>query len=174
MIPNNPRIQKWEKPPCDFIKINVDAAIINNMTGLGVIARDSNGLVLGSITDYMENQIEGECAEAEDLRDGIIWAQDSNVTRAIFETDCTSLVNRIKKHREDITIFSNRMKKIANLLDFFTEVKINWIGQMSNRVAICLSKLALNKHCTPSLDMEYPYDIYELVMIDSCMKGSGL
>ncbi|MBA0834154.1 hypothetical protein Goarm_006534 [Gossypium armourianum] len=87
MISNNPRIQKWEKPPCDFVKINVDAAIIDNMTGLGVIARDSDGLVLGGIADYRENQMEGECAKVEALRDRIIWGRDNNVARAIFETD---------------------------------------------------------------------------------------
>ncbi|MBA0862317.1 hypothetical protein Goshw_007101 [Gossypium schwendimanii] len=143
MIPNNPRIQKCEKPPCDFVKINVDAAIIDNMTGLGLIARDSDGLVLCGIADYRKNRMEG------------------GVRRA-------SLVNRIKKDREDTTIFGYRIKEIIGLLDFFTEVKINWINQMSNRVADCLRKLALNKHCTLSFDVEYPYDIHELVMIDSC------
>ncbi|MBA0743547.1 hypothetical protein Gogos_006213 [Gossypium gossypioides] len=57
------------------------------MMGLGVIARDSDGLVLGGIADYRENQMEGECAEAKALRDGIIWGRDNNVARAIFETD---------------------------------------------------------------------------------------
>ncbi|MBA0717612.1 hypothetical protein Golax_005413 [Gossypium laxum] len=109
------------------------------MTGLGLTARDSDGLVLGGIADYRENRMKG-----------------------------TSLVNRIKKDREDTTIFGYRMKEIIGLLDFFTKVKINWISQMSNRVAACLSKLALNKHCTLSFDVEYPYDIHELVMIDSC------
>ncbi|MBA0688637.1 hypothetical protein Goari_006409 [Gossypium aridum] len=55
------------------------------MTGLGLIARDSDGLVLGGIADYRENRMEGECTEVEALRDGIIWGRDNNVARAIFE-----------------------------------------------------------------------------------------
>ncbi|MBA0708575.1 hypothetical protein Golax_023679 [Gossypium laxum] len=79
----------------------------------------------------------------------------------------TSFVNHTKKYREDIIIFGYRMKEIIGLLEFFTEVKINWIGRMSNRVANCLSKLVLDKYCTLSFDMEYPYDIHKL-MIDLC------
>ncbi|KAK5810742.1 hypothetical protein PVK06_026059 [Gossypium arboreum] len=60
--------------------------------------RDSDRFVLGGIADYRENRMEGEWAEAEALRDRIIWTRDNNVVRAIFETGCTSLVNHIKKY----------------------------------------------------------------------------
>ncbi|MBA0878236.1 hypothetical protein Goshw_013077 [Gossypium schwendimanii] len=49
MIPKTPRIQKWEKPHLDFVKINVDTMIIVISMGVGVIARDCDGLVLGGL-----------------------------------------------------------------------------------------------------------------------------
>ncbi|MBA0813032.1 hypothetical protein Gohar_026921 [Gossypium harknessii] len=146
----------------------VDAAIVDTSTGIRVIVLDSDGFVLGRLAKYRESQIKMDWAEVEALREGINWARNNNVVRAIFETNCARLVNRIKKHHEDITIFGYRLKEIVGLLDFFTKAKINWIDRTSNRVADSLSKLALNKQCTLSFSMEYPYDIHELVMIDSC------
>ncbi|MFQ6658991.1 hypothetical protein Gotur_028046 [Gossypium turneri] len=69
---------------------------------------------------------------------------------------------------EDITTFGYLIKEIIGMLEFFTEIKINLIGHTSNKVADRLCNLALNKKCTLSFDMEYPCDIHELVMLDSC------
>ncbi|MBA0696385.1 hypothetical protein Goari_002939 [Gossypium aridum] len=128
-----------------FFKIKVDAAIVDTSTRIRVTALDSDGFVLGRLAEYKESRIKVDWAEVEALREGINWACNNNVVRAIFETNCARLVNRIKKHHEDITIFGYRLKEIVGLLDFFTKTKINWINRTSNRVADSLSKLALNK-----------------------------
>ncbi|MBA0679807.1 hypothetical protein Goari_011554 [Gossypium aridum] len=36
-LPLVPRVQKWEKMPNRYVKINVDAAVTNNKTGFGVV-----------------------------------------------------------------------------------------------------------------------------------------
>ncbi|KAL1144490.1 hypothetical protein V6Z11_A11G235600 [Gossypium hirsutum] len=74
LIPKTPRLQKWNKPHCAFVKINVDEAINDNSVGLRVIARDYDG----------ETRMTVEWAEVEALREGIMWAHNKNIMRAIF------------------------------------------------------------------------------------------
>ncbi|MBA0780303.1 hypothetical protein Gotri_004421 [Gossypium trilobum] len=117
MKPRPPRSQRWVKPPIDVIKINVDAGIHDTVVGIGIFVRDSDGFVLGGRTVYLDYKMDVQWAEAKALREGIVWASNNNVERAIFETDCAGLVNRFKFHREDISIFGFRLKNIFNLLD---------------------------------------------------------
>ncbi|KAH1129699.1 hypothetical protein J1N35_001077 [Gossypium stocksii] len=46
VIPPKPVCKGWKKPPKDFIKINVDAAVVDRNVGYGVIARDDDGFVI--------------------------------------------------------------------------------------------------------------------------------
>ncbi|MBA0844753.1 hypothetical protein Goarm_022707 [Gossypium armourianum] len=45
MKPRPPRSQRWVKPLIDVIKINVDAGIHDTVVGIGIIVRDSDGLL---------------------------------------------------------------------------------------------------------------------------------
>ncbi|KAK5835682.1 hypothetical protein PVK06_011376 [Gossypium arboreum] len=47
MFPLHPAVQNWNKPDQGFVKINVDAGIQGGRVGLGIIARDEKGFVLG-------------------------------------------------------------------------------------------------------------------------------
>lgn len=49
--------------------------IIDISMGVGVIARDCDGFVLGGLVEYRESQMKVKWAEAEALREGIVWAQ---------------------------------------------------------------------------------------------------
>ncbi|MBA0635434.1 hypothetical protein Godav_025084 [Gossypium davidsonii] len=108
-----------------------------------------------------------EWAEVEALRERIMWARN-NVTRALFEIDCASLVNRFKSRREDISIFGFRLKEIFGLLESFIDFKIEWVACLSNKVVDSLCKLAINKRCTFPFNMEYPSDIHGLVLANAC------
>ncbi|MBA0730762.1 hypothetical protein Golax_022781 [Gossypium laxum] len=47
LLPVTSATKNWVKPPLGFVKINFDAAVSNNKIGYWVIARDSDGFVLG-------------------------------------------------------------------------------------------------------------------------------
>ncbi|MBA0628862.1 hypothetical protein Godav_023501 [Gossypium davidsonii] len=92
---------------------------IHNLTNALMIPKTpkilNDGFVLGRLAEHRESRIKVDWAEVEALREGINWTSNNNVVRAIFETNCASLVNRIKKHHEDITIFGYRLKEIVGL-----------------------------------------------------------
>ncbi|MBA0749337.1 hypothetical protein Gogos_003282 [Gossypium gossypioides] len=168
MNPTPLRSHRWTKPPNEAIKINVDAAVFYSVVGIGIIVRDHDGFVLGGRAIFLDDKMDIEWAEAEALRESIMWASNNNVTRVVFETDCVSLVNQFKSRWEDISIFGFQLKEIFGLLESFIDVKIEWVAHSSNRVVDSLCKLAINKRCTFPFNMEYLSDIHELVLVDAC------
>ncbi|MBA0564700.1 hypothetical protein Golob_009618 [Gossypium lobatum] len=93
-----PIVQKWEKLPNGFVKINADATVLNNKTGSGVIIRDCDGFVIGGGGGgFKDDFMTTEWAELYAFEEGINLAHSFNVENAIFETNCTNIVNRIKK-----------------------------------------------------------------------------
>ncbi|MBA0756026.1 hypothetical protein Gogos_005621 [Gossypium gossypioides] len=91
---------------------------------------------------YLDYKLDIQWAEAEALREGIVRERNNNVARAILETDCEGLVNH---------------KSV-----------VEWVARSSNRVVDGLCKLAIDKHCTFSFNMEHPSDIHGLVLADAC------
>ncbi|MBA0810516.1 hypothetical protein Gohar_002504, partial [Gossypium harknessii] len=104
VLPITPTLKKWEKPICRTVKINFDVTVFNNKTCFGVIVCDSNGFVLGGGGDFKEEDMTVEWAELYAFEEGLKIARSLNIANAIFETNCASLVNRVKNHKEDITI----------------------------------------------------------------------
>ncbi|MBA0839347.1 hypothetical protein Goarm_005085, partial [Gossypium armourianum] len=96
MNPRPPMSHIWVKRLIDVIKINVDATIHDTVVGIEIIARDSDGFVLDGHVVYLDYKMDVQGAEAEALREGIVWARDNNAARAIFKTKNTGLVNRLK------------------------------------------------------------------------------
>ncbi|MBA0877477.1 hypothetical protein Goshw_013022 [Gossypium schwendimanii] len=103
----SPRPQKREKPPIEIIKINVDATIVDSKIGIGVIPRDSDGFVLGGNVGVKGEHMCVEWAELSVLIEGTNWDRSHNYNKVIFEFNCASLVNRFRKHQEDITILEH-------------------------------------------------------------------
>ncbi|MBA0781736.1 hypothetical protein Gotri_002628, partial [Gossypium trilobum] len=126
MNPRPRRSHKWVKPPIDVIRINVDATIHDTVVGIRIIMCDSDGFVLGGRVVYLDYKLDIQWAEAEALREGIVWARNNNVARAIFETDYAVLVNRFKFCIEDISIYGFRLKNIFDLLDSSSKFMVEW------------------------------------------------
>ncbi|MBA0729430.1 hypothetical protein Golax_020452 [Gossypium laxum] len=168
MNPRPPKSHRWTKPPNAAIKINVDATVFDSVVGIGIIARDHDGFVLGGRAIFLNDKMDIEWAEAEALRESIMWASNNSVTRAMFEIDCASLVNRFKSQWEDITIFGFQLKEIFGLLESFIDVNIEWVAHSSNKVVDSLCKLTIYKRYTFPFNMEYSSDIHWLVLADAC------
>lgn len=85
---------KWVPPASSCVKINLDGAF-NSSRGLaafGVIARDSGGLA--QWWNYGKVLVTSPLAiEAWALRIACVMAEERNIDRAIFESDCKHLVD---------------------------------------------------------------------------------
>ncbi|MBA0814565.1 hypothetical protein Gohar_020390, partial [Gossypium harknessii] len=141
--------KKWEKPPTDKVKINFDAAIINDKIGFGVLARDSEGF-----------------AELYTFEESIKVARSLNIAKAIFETDCASLANRIRNRRVDITIMRHRINDLFKSKDMLNNVEFKWVNRNCNKSTNFMSKYAITNNCNLNFGMDYLMAIPEFVMTD--------
>lgn len=143
----------------------MDTTTVNNRMGIGIIARGREGFVIGGMVRYKEEWLPAEWAELEALREGIKWVSENNFTQVIFESDCASLVNRISRNSEDVTILGYRIREAKSLLNSFAETKIIWVHRNYNWVVDALSRIAIEKHLSFSFNMDYPHDIHDFIFI---------
>ncbi|MBA0567244.1 hypothetical protein Golob_011995 [Gossypium lobatum] len=87
--------------------------------GYRMIVRDANGFVLGRSGSFKDTVIDIEWAELIAFEESVKVAGDLNISKAVFESDCASLVNKIKKRGMDITILVQCMDKAYMKLDNF-------------------------------------------------------
>ncbi|MBA0875364.1 hypothetical protein Goshw_030304, partial [Gossypium schwendimanii] len=99
VLPLSPIPKKWEKPLRGTVKINFDAAVSKPKTGFGVIARDSEGFVIGGGYGFKNEEMTGDWAKLYAFEESLKIARLLNITKVTFETDCAGLANRIKKHQ---------------------------------------------------------------------------
>ncbi|MBA0579417.1 hypothetical protein Gorai_021675, partial [Gossypium raimondii] len=123
LLPLDPRVQKWEKPPIGYVKINVDVVETDNKIGFGVIIRDCDGFVIGGGTGFKYELTTSEWAGLYALEEGVLLTHSFNVENVIFETDCASIVNRIRKRNKDITVIGHRIKEIRRSMELFSKVE---------------------------------------------------
>ncbi|KAA3470610.1 zf-CCHC domain-containing protein/RVP_2 domain-containing protein [Gossypium australe] len=112
----------------------MDATILNNKMGFGVIIRDCDGFVIGGGGGFKDEFMTTEWANLYAFEKGIKLVQSLNVENAIFEADCTNLVNRFKKCKDDITIIVYRTNEIHKTMELFTKVEVKWANQSCNEV----------------------------------------
>ncbi|MBA0626980.1 hypothetical protein Godav_004543 [Gossypium davidsonii] len=125
ILPQVPRSCKWEKPSEGVTKVNVDASA----DALGIIARDSDGFVLRSKAVFINRVVNSEWAESNALIEGFWLAHSLNSDKVIFETDYASIVNRFRKHKEDIMILGHRIKEACKMLDSFSKADVNLVDR---------------------------------------------
>ncbi|MFQ6662713.1 hypothetical protein Gotur_030471, partial [Gossypium turneri] len=113
--------------------VNVDVAVFNNKTSFGVIIHDSDGFVLGDNEGYREELMSVEWAKLDLLIEGITLAHSLNFDMVIFESNCASLVNHFRKHRDYITLLGHRVKDSKGMIDLFVEAGVMWIAPKSGR-----------------------------------------
>ncbi|MBA0787838.1 hypothetical protein Gotri_027002 [Gossypium trilobum] len=99
VLPLSPIPKKWEKPLRGTVKINFDAAVYKSKTDFGVIARDSEGFVIGGGHGFKNEEMTGDWAKLYALEESLKIARLLNITKVTFETDGAGLANRIKKHQ---------------------------------------------------------------------------
>ncbi|KAG8503159.1 hypothetical protein CXB51_000961 [Gossypium anomalum] len=167
MIRPTPECKGWKKPPNDFIKINVDAAVSKGNVGYGAIARDADGFVLTWCYGFATKDIEAALAELEMLTMGLNLASKLNASKIIIESDSAILINKVKKRDHDVTILGRCMQKEWEVFRSFKMVHFNWINRSSNEVVDLLCKLAIMNQCNLNFNLDYPSKIHNVIIQDA-------
>ncbi|XP_017628792.1 uncharacterized protein LOC108471728 [Gossypium arboreum] len=165
--PPKPMCKCWTKPPCGFVKVNVDAAISEGSIGYGVIARDTDSFVFGGSYGVINKTLDIIWAELEALSAGLKFEEAMNFSKIIVESDNALLINTVNKHEDDVTILGCCVNKECRLLNNFVSVRFKWIDRNSNAIADLLSRLAISNNCTLNFKLDYPLGIYNVIIRDA-------
>ncbi|KAH1063823.1 hypothetical protein J1N35_028810 [Gossypium stocksii] len=148
-------------------KINFDATIHGKKVYYGLIARNSDGFVLGGLMGNVDKEMQIEWAEMQAMEESIRVARSNNWSYLKLESDCASLVNRFNKRDSDLTMLGHLMREIQRQIQFFSYFSFSWVPRCCNKIAYFLCSWAKTNDCTKDFKMDYLLEIHEFVSNDA-------
>ncbi|XP_057441872.1 uncharacterized protein LOC130733664 [Lotus japonicus] len=136
------RAATWKRPDVGLIKVNVDASIKDGVCGYGMVARDSNGEVLGAAAYYPVNVISPLLGEASSLRWAMQLAVDFGFRSVCFETDCLQLFTWWKKETTGLSYLDAIVRDCRTLIPAFSFFDFSFVRRSGNYVADFLARNA--------------------------------
>ncbi|XP_061999284.1 uncharacterized protein LOC133716613 [Rosa rugosa] len=87
----------WMPPPVDHLKLNCDAAVLQNgnQVGVGVVCRDYRGSLVGAMGEILLYRLQPRAAELMAILKGLEWCNGQGWRGLIIETDCLEAVQLV-------------------------------------------------------------------------------
>ncbi|KAH9679641.1 putative reverse transcriptase/RNA-dependent DNA polymerase [Citrus sinensis] len=158
------RKQVWNPPPSGWFKINVDAAVNvkDQIAGLGVIIRNSNGEVVAAAIQRSFFQLSSTHMEAEAVILGIKSAQRAGFSPMIIETDSQEVVDLTLSKKVSITETSWIIADIQESIQSSNQFSIQYTPRECNVTAHDLAKKALEFENSVFWEGSFPPQIVSL------------
>ncbi|KAE8736154.1 hypothetical protein F3Y22_tig00000132pilonHSYRG00024 [Hibiscus syriacus] len=137
-------------PGQDEIKVNVDGAFCKDsrIAAIGVVARDSNGMVIAGLAKKINPPCSAESAEVAAFTEGIKLAFENGWNRVVIEGDAISIVNRLANKRtgkiQDLSTIGLLLKEARHMLVRVPTFKVHYVCRDANRAAHSLAHWALS------------------------------
>ncbi|KAL5767563.1 hypothetical protein ACOSQ2_014346 [Xanthoceras sorbifolium] len=140
-----PFLDRWKVPSPGWFKINTDAALDSSRckVGLGVVVRESYGLVLLSGSLVLDGLFSPKVAEALAILRGVQLALDSSFNPFCIESDAASVVHLISSRTNSFADIGLVVDDIILFLDRLPDFSIFAIRRSVNKVAHKLARFAL-------------------------------
>ncbi|XP_039008464.1 uncharacterized protein LOC120136527 [Hibiscus syriacus] len=167
------RIRKWSKSAQGFIKINVNGAFSQESykAVMGVVARDSNGMVHGGMAKQIDPPNTTESTKAFAFTQGIRLAIENGWNNVLIKGDAISVVNRLSNRllnkTQDVSTIRLLLNEARSLLDDSPSFKVHYVYREANRVAHRLAQWALSNHNPIWFFLDEPECIKQLVIVDA-------
>jgi ribonuclease HI len=90
-------VAKWKPPPDGVMKLNADGAVAKTQCkgAVGVVCRDDRGAFQGASAMVFDGVTDPTTLEAYACREAMDLAEDLQVQRASFSSDCLTVVQEI-------------------------------------------------------------------------------
>ena len=136
----------WEPPPRGSIKINIDAAVLDSVTALAGIARDSDGKVM-KVWAKLHEKCSPLQAEATALLLVVQIAASKQWSYVIFEGDSKVCFEPlISRDLPSDWSISNIICNIISVSDSCLRFSFQWVKRVCNSVAHTAAKLAIRSN----------------------------
>ncbi|KAL0004760.1 hypothetical protein SO802_012321 [Lithocarpus litseifolius] len=161
--PAEPRIARprtrWFAPPNESFKINFDGAVFKDKdrAGIGVIIRDSRGLVMGSMSQVVPLPQTIVELEALAALKALEFAADLGLFNVILEGDSEILINALMDNSLSLASFGLLIQDIKAYAEFFQCISFSHIRREGNIVAHNLARHACHVTGFPVWMEDVPY-----------------
>ncbi|KAK8596504.1 hypothetical protein V6N12_064990 [Hibiscus sabdariffa] len=135
----------WSCPPPGAIKTNIDASFISttSSSSIGVVARDSFGLVLNTCAHILSSAYSAETSKACAFARGIAMTVVNNWSNAIIECDSILIFKRLRSDTAKNSIAAAHLVTSRDHLHHHPSLMVWHVGREANRVAHTLYALIL-------------------------------
>ncbi|KAK9987896.1 hypothetical protein SO802_028135 [Lithocarpus litseifolius] len=139
---------KWTPPPIGWYKTNFDAAIFNDdgRAGVGVVIRDTNGLVMASLSQNIQLATSVEEMEATATIRAIDLSLELGFANVIFEGDCVNVIKALTDPSPSLASYGLLIQEAQQLATQLHGVCFQHVGREGNKVAHNLARHA--RHVT--------------------------
>jgi ribonuclease HI len=141
---NSSRQSNWSPPHVGVIKVNWDASInvVKDWVGLGIIARDSNGLCMVAKCITIRARTDPKTTEFMAALQAIQFSKEVGFWDVIFEGDAAQVVKEITTHSSRFSKAGHFIESIYLENQFFRFAKFQAIPCTCNMAAHTLAKEA--------------------------------
>ena len=126
----------WSPPPPGVFKINVDGASsdLDGTSSIGVIIRDCNGETFAAFCKPLQSHFPAELTEVLALEQGILLAQDLQLTHVMFESDASNVIDVVNDSALG-TPFGHIIQDIIQAKETFSFCSFRHLNRASNYAA---------------------------------------
>jgi hypothetical protein len=141
----SPLSLQWSKPQQGTFKLNWDAAVDTKqrMIGVGIVARDSDGKVLGVKCSLHRNITNSSVAEAFGARLCAKFGLFLGLKSVVLEGDALEVVQAISRKSADAGYLDNIIGETLYILSYFDRWEVSHVRRTGNMAAHKVAKLAL-------------------------------
>ncbi|OMO77333.1 hypothetical protein CCACVL1_15074 [Corchorus capsularis] len=132
---------RWKAPPRGVIKINFDGSFhaASKYGSFGVVGRDHNGQVMGSMAGRFEHVLDGFAAEARAALKAIEWSKDMGFKDVILEGDALTIIKKLSSKLQDLSPIGTFIEEIKLHSSLFNSCTFSHIGRDGNTTAHALA-----------------------------------
>ena len=158
---------KWSPPCSNIYKANFDGAVFQELqkAGVGVVIRNSNGEVIGALSESYFLPATVEDVEAIACRKAISFAINLGLENVVFEGDSETIIKALNSDFTCLTSFGHIIDDARTLALCFDTFSFMHVKRSGNAVADKLAKLAKYSHSQVWYD-DIPYDVKQLALVD--------
>ena len=137
---------KWRPPSLELVKINCNGAVFKEQKklGCGAVIRDSNGLVLASMSKLLPQQYTPMEIEALAASSALEFAAELGFNQAILETDSQVLSNALRNNSTYLPSFGLLIEDIKCNASLFNQLLYSYVKREGNIVAYHLARHSIN------------------------------
>ena len=157
-------LQNWKPPAGQLFKLNFDAAIFENGSGVGAVIRNAAGEVMAALSARGEAVADNEEAEVRACRKALEFAIDAGFSELMVEGDNSVVMSTISSNKPNWSRLGVIYDDIGFLAAGLSYVSFSCIRRNANTVAHSLARYAnglveevlwLEDSLPPTLDALY-------------------